>query len=101
MDEPEAYYTEWSKSERERQILYINAYIGNLEKWHQWSYMQGSKGDSDVKNRLLDCGRRRQWYDLREQYWNMYITMYKIDDQGEFKYEAGNPKLVLWDKPEE
>ena len=26
-DEPRAYYTEWSKSERERQILYFNTYI--------------------------------------------------------------------------
>ena len=33
------------KSEREIQILYINTYIWN---------MQGSKGDTDVKNRLLD-----------------------------------------------
>ena len=30
--EPRAYYTEWSKSEREKQILYINAYILNLER---------------------------------------------------------------------
>ena len=28
-----AYYTEWSKSERETQILYINAYIWNLGRW--------------------------------------------------------------------
>ena len=27
VDEPTAYYTEWSKSEGERQILYINEYI--------------------------------------------------------------------------
>ena len=27
VDEPRAYYTEQSKSEREKQILYINAYI--------------------------------------------------------------------------
>ena len=32
VDEPRAYYTERSKSERERQILYINTYIWNLEK---------------------------------------------------------------------
>ena len=30
LDEPGAYYTEWSKSER--QILYINKYIWNLER---------------------------------------------------------------------
>ena len=41
----------WLKSETERQILYINAYIQNLERWYWWSYIQGSKGDT---NRLLD-----------------------------------------------
>ena len=42
------------KSERERQIPYINAYIWNLERWYQQSYMQRSKADIDDKNRLLD-----------------------------------------------
>ena len=32
VDELRACYTEWSKSEREKQILHINVYIGNLEK---------------------------------------------------------------------
>ena len=54
VDESAAYYTEWCKSERERQILYINTYIWNLERSYWWSYIQGSKGDTDVKNRLLD-----------------------------------------------
>ena len=31
-----------------------NAYIWNLERWYQQSYMQGSKGDTNTKNRLLD-----------------------------------------------
>ena len=52
VDEPRAYYTEWSKWER--QIPYINAYIWNLERWYQWSYTQGSKADTDLKDRLLD-----------------------------------------------
>ena len=30
VDESRACYTEWSKSKRERQISYINAYIWNL-----------------------------------------------------------------------
>ena len=33
VDETGDYYTEWSKSERERPIQYINTYICNLEKW--------------------------------------------------------------------
>ena len=32
VDEPRAYYTEGSESEREKQISYINAYIWNLER---------------------------------------------------------------------
>ena len=44
-----------SRSERETQILYINAYIYiESRKMVTWSYMQGSKRDKDVKNRLLD-----------------------------------------------
>ena len=33
VDETGAYYTEWSKSERETPIQYINTYIWNLERW--------------------------------------------------------------------
>ena len=31
--EPRA-YVEWSKSETEKQILYVNAYMWNLGKWY-------------------------------------------------------------------
>ena len=31
VDEPRAYYTKWSKLERENQIWYINIYTWNLE----------------------------------------------------------------------
>ena len=34
MDESRAYYTEWSKSEREKQVSYIKACIWNLERWY-------------------------------------------------------------------
>ena len=45
VDEPRAYYTEWSKSEREKQILYTNAYVWNLEICYWWNYLQGSNED--------------------------------------------------------
>ena len=45
VDEPRTYYTEWTKSEREKQILFINVYIWNLERWYWWTYLQGSIGD--------------------------------------------------------
>ena len=52
--EKTSYYTEWSKSERETQMLYINAYIWTLEGWCWWAYLQGSSGDSDIESRLAD-----------------------------------------------
>ena len=57
VDEPRAYYTEWSKSEREKQLLYINAYIWNLERGYWWTYLQDSSGDTDVEDRLMDMAR--------------------------------------------
>ena len=54
VDEPRVCHTEWSKSEREKQISYINAYIWNLEKWYWWTYLQGRKRDTDIENILVD-----------------------------------------------
>ena len=50
VDEPRAYYTEWSKSEREKQIPSTNAYIWSLERWYWWNYLQGSNGDTFCQN---------------------------------------------------
>ena len=55
--EPRAYFTEWSESEREREILYSNAYIQNLEKWYWRIYLQGNNGETDIENRFMDMGR--------------------------------------------
>ena len=41
-------------SEREKQILYINAYIWNLEKRYRQTYLQGRNRDMDIENRLTD-----------------------------------------------
>ena len=49
-------YTEWSRSERERQISYINAYIWNLEGWYWRICLRSSSGAADIENRLMDKG---------------------------------------------
>ena len=60
MDKYKAYYTKWSKSERERQTSYINAYTWNLERWYWWAYLQGSNRDADIENIFLDTVRERE-----------------------------------------
>ena len=54
IDEPRAYYTEWRKSEREKQISYINACMWNLDRWYWWTYTQGRNGNADMVNRLVN-----------------------------------------------
>ena len=41
VDGPRDCHTEWSTSEREKQISYINAYMWNLEKCYRWTSLQG------------------------------------------------------------
>ena len=57
-------HTEWSKSEREKQILYINAYMWNLEKWYRWTGLQGRNRDTAVENRHMDTngGKWQGWW---------------------------------------
>ena len=47
-------HTEWSKSEREKQTSYINAYMWNLEKRYRWTSLQGRNWDTDVENKRMD-----------------------------------------------
>ena len=46
------------KPEREKQILYINEYIWNPEKWYWWTFLQGKDKDTDVENELTEP---REW----------------------------------------
>ena len=51
---PRDCHTGWSKSEREKQITYINAYMWNLEKWYRWTYLQSRNRDTDIENKRMD-----------------------------------------------
>ena len=53
VDEPRAYYTEWSKSDKYR----ILTHIWSIEKWYWRIYLQGKGGETDIEIRLMDMGR--------------------------------------------
>ena len=57
LDEPRDCYTEWGRSEGEKQILYINTYMWYLEKQYWWIYLQGRNGDAHVQNGLVDTAK--------------------------------------------
>ena len=37
-------------------VSYVNTYIWNLERCYWWTYFQGSNGDPDIENKLMDKG---------------------------------------------
>ena len=47
-------HTECSKSEREKQILYINAYMWNLTNSAGEPVLERRNGDVDVENRFMN-----------------------------------------------
>ena len=67
VDGPGDRHTEWSKSEREKLIWYINTYMWNLEKWDSWPYLQGRGGGTDAENRRgMEGVGRVGWDELGE-----------------------------------
>ena len=46
--------------------------------------MWDAKGDTDVKNRMLDSVGEGECDDLREWHWNMYIIVCEVDCQSRF-----------------
>ena len=42
-------------SQKEKPMLYVNAYMWNLEKWYRWSYLQGRNSDTDVEKKYKDA----------------------------------------------
>ena len=41
-------------SQKEKEILYINTCVWNLERWYWWTYLQSSSGGADIENRLVN-----------------------------------------------
>ena len=82
MDEPRAYYMEWSKLERRKQRSYINAYIRLLERWYWWTYLQGGNGETDIRTDLwTQWGKERVGWIQRVVEcicWNIYIQFSSV-----------------------
>ena len=53
MGGPRDCHTEWSKSDRERQISYDITYMWNLKKWYKWTYLKNRNRVTDVENKLM------------------------------------------------
>ena len=60
----------------EREILYVNAYMWNLEKWYRLTHLQSKNRDTEIENKHQ--GGEGGWDELEDWDWCIYTTMYKI-----------------------
>ena len=72
-----------------------------LERWNGQSYMQGSKGDMDIKNRLLESVGEGKGGMIWENGIETCIISYvkRIVSPGSM-HDTGCSGLVHWDDPE-
>ena len=73
-------HTEWSKSEKEKQISYIDSCMWNLEKWYRWTGLQGRSWDTDVENKRIDTKGGKPWWGRNRSVlsWAIGIDMYTL-----------------------
>ena len=50
---------EVSQKEKDKYCILMHIY-GIWKKWYRRIYLQGSKGETDIENRLMDMGERRR-----------------------------------------
>ena len=63
VDGPRDRQREQRKTEREKQVSYINTCMWNLEKRYRWSYLQSRNRDAGAENKCTDTkgGRGEEW----------------------------------------
>ena len=68
VDGPRVRRTEWKKSAREEQMVYVNWHtrVWNLGKWYWWTSFQGRNRDKRWRKHTCGCGGGRRGWDDRE-----------------------------------
>ena len=92
-DGPRDCHSEWSKSEKEKQISYINAYVWNLEKWYRLSYLQNRNRNTNVENKRMESGGiggRMNWEIAIDIYALLIFCIKWITNENLFR-SSGNP----------
>ena len=85
-------------SQREKQILYVNAHIWNLEKWCWWTSLQGKNGDSDAENSFVDTAGEGESGTNGESSIDIYtLSCVKYTASDKLLHKTGSPPADdLW-----
>ena len=68
----------------------MNTYTWNLDRWYQCVYLQGSSGETDIENRHGHGERGGEGEMHAESNMETYITVCKIDSQGNLLCDSRN-----------
>jgi len=96
VDEPRACYTEWSKSEREKQTWYIKASIWNLERWYWWTYLQGRNGETDIEKRLWTQWGKERVGQIKSSTETYTLPSVRWTANGKLLCNTGSSTQYLW-----
>ena len=76
-------------SQKEKYKYCILMQTNNLERWYWRIYLQGSNGEKDIQNTLMDGeGGKGEMYEQSNM--ETYITICKIDSQWNLLHVSGN-----------
>ena len=93
-------HTEESKSEKGKQILYINAYTWTLKK-PVWSYLQSRNRDTDIENKFMGAkgeGDGMNW-EMGINTYTLLILCIQWVTHEHLWYSTGKSIENLWYKP--
>ena len=63
-------------SRKEKDTYRILRHIHGIERWYQCIYLQGSSGETDIENRYMNMGRRKERVRCMERVTWKLILMY-------------------------
>ena len=78
------------KSEREKQMSYMNAPTWNLGKWYRWIYLQSRNRDTGIENKRMDTKGWKGRDDLKDWDWHRYTTRYKTKNKQTNRWLMGS-----------
>ena len=83
---------------KRKQMSYTNENIWNLERWYWWTYLQGSSGDADTENTLVDpVWKGEGGMNWKSDVETCILPYLKWLASGSLLCDAGNSNLVFCD----
>ena len=99
VDETRTYYIKWSQKNKYCILIYIYIYMELRKTVLAILHARQQRRHRCKEQAFGVSGRRQGWDDLRQQHWNMYITIQKGDGQWKFNAQSRAPKACPLGQP--